>query len=216
MITEEVVTTPQKYCRRDNDEEEGEPPKLHTPEEFIDAFKKSKYYSHVVDEINTQQALLKEGLVLHLSPFPFNTIANSVIFRPLLHWSEPSSDDNGSASVFDDGDFEEDKSQDDDEEIPDNNGGSSNSSTGTKSEEEEIDLSDYEKKKKYPISIFDQYLLLQKREFIATWRMKNENLLRIFKSLCITFMICTLFFELSHSTVHIILLLSSFESNSFF
>ena len=199
------MTTPQKYCRRD-DEEEGEPPKLHTPK--LDAFKKSKYYSHAVDEINTQQALLKEGLVLHLPPFP-STVANSEICSPLLHWSEPSSDDNGSASVFDDGDFEEDKSQDEDEEIPDNNGGSSNS-------EEEIDLSDYEKKKKYPISIFDQYWLLQKREFIATWRMKNENLLRIVKSLCITFMICTLFFELSHSTVHIILLLSSFESNSFF
>ncbi len=68
-------------------------------------------------------------------------------------------------------------------------------------EDAEVDLSDYLDKQKYPISILDQYWLLQKRELTATFRGTAAIAFRIVRGLILAFLLCTLFFQLSHDQV---------------
>jgi len=67
-----VVENPKKFMQPRNDEESaGEPPKIHTTEEFIAEYKKSKYYQDVLDEIDKQHELYHDGYTT--APPPPNT-----------------------------------------------------------------------------------------------------------------------------------------------
>lgn len=65
----------------------------------------------------------------------------------------------------------------------------------------QIDLSDYMNRAKYPISVLDQYWLLQKREFTVALRLKTEIFMKLVQCSILAFLLCSLFFQLSFTPV---------------
>jgi len=57
------VEFPRKFVRH-RDEEDGDEPKLHTPEEFIELFKNSSHYQDLLAEIAKEKSKIIEAYVL--------------------------------------------------------------------------------------------------------------------------------------------------------